>query len=75
MDRDLEAEHLRLMHLTTILGNAQLLRRWAVRSTSLTDTERETVLRQEVAIEQAVRALQHALEPHDFPKGGITRVE
>lgn len=57
MDRDLEAEHLRLTHLSTILGNAQLLQRWAVRSSSLTDTEREAVLRQGLAIEQAAKAL------------------
>jgi hypothetical protein len=67
MDRALEAEHIRLTHLTTILGNAQLLQRWAVRASSLTDSEREAILRQASAIAEATRALHHALEPPASP--------
>ena len=54
---DLLAEHTRCNHLTTILGNAQMLRRRITRSTGLVQVEREILLQEIAALEQAVGAL------------------
>lgn len=63
MNRDLEAEHIRPTHLTTILGNAQLLRCRITRSRTLTPSERDNPLRAITVIDRAAISLQRDLEP------------
>jgi hypothetical protein len=53
------SEHHRLSHLTTIMGNAQLVQRRLQHGHDLSPVERERVLRQLLAIERAARTLQH----------------
>ena len=54
-------------HLTTLLGNAQLLRRRITRSAELTPPERDPLLKKVTAMEQATRELQRDLEPQFIP--------
>lgn len=58
------ADHLCVTHLTTILGNAQMLQRRIARATSHTASEQIILVQELLAIEQALRALQTPLAAH-----------
>jgi len=63
------ARHLHAIrnHLTTLMGNAQLLRRRITRTTDVTPPERDPLLGRVMAIERATRELQNELAPPESP--------
>lgn len=69
MDDDgaFQPDHGALLHLTTILGNAQMLRRRITRAPDLSSQEQERLLHEIAAIERAARELQREQERRSPP--------